>query len=154
MTEWYFEDFEKGRVIDCGQGRISEEEAIAFAQKFDPQYFHVDKVRAVHSPFGKLVVSGWHTAVFSMNRKALSDMRFVAGGMVGMGLEQVKWPKPVVPNTLLHVWVEITGKRPSNSKPTHGIVHYNMRTHDEAGDAVFQCSTAIWVPRRTGQKGE
>ena len=151
MENWYFEDFEPGQIMDCGEGAISEEEAIAFARKYDPQYFHVDKLRAVSSPFGQLVVSGWQTAAFSMNRKALSDMGRVAGGMVGMGLEKVRWPKPVVPEDKLHVWVEVMNKRPSQSKPGFGIVFYEMRTMDSVGDIVFQCSTAIWVPRRNGR---
>ena len=56
MTERYFEDFAVGQVFKpSGRVRIEKEDIVAFAQKFDPQPFHLDEEAARHSMFGRLV---------------------------------------------------------------------------------------------------
>jgi len=39
---------------------------VEFAQRFDPQPFHVDPEAAKASPFGGLIASGWHTTALFM----------------------------------------------------------------------------------------
>jgi acyl dehydratase len=76
MTERYFEDFAVGQVFKpTGRVRIEKEDIIAFAQKYDPQPFHLDEEAARHSMFGRLVASGWHTAAVTMSLIARSEDR-------------------------------------------------------------------------------
>jgi acyl dehydratase len=97
MTERYFEDFAAGQVFrPSGRVRIDKEDIMAFAQKFDPQPFHLDEEAARHSMFGRLVASGWHTAALTMSLIARSDYR-AAGGTIGLGFESLRWPMPVLP---------------------------------------------------------
>ena len=62
----YFEDVQVGETIPLGRHTFTAEEIKAFAQRFDPQPFHVDEKAAEESHFGALVASGWHTAVIWM----------------------------------------------------------------------------------------
>ena len=62
----YFEDIELGSQTDIGSYTFTEEEIIAFATKYDPQYFHIDPVRAKDSLFGGLVASGFHVGAIWM----------------------------------------------------------------------------------------
>lgn len=144
--ELYFDDFEIGQQFFSEGYTITRQSSIDFAKEYDPQYFHVDEEAAKHSPFGRLVTSGWQTAAISMRLKAESRMRHVAGGMVGMGLESVKWPKPVYPGDTLRLIITIVDKRRSRSKPTHGIVKYRMETFNQHDELVLEMVTAIWVP--------
>lgn len=144
--EWYFDDFEIGQEFHSDSYTITKQNSLAFAQEYDPQYFHIDEEAAKHSHFGKLATSGWQTAAISMRLKADSGMNRVAGGMVGMGIETMKWPRPVYPGDTLRLVITILEKRRSQSKPTHGVVKYRMETFNQHDEKVLDVVTAIWVP--------
>lgn len=143
----YFEDFDVGQQFTAGSVVLEKDHALRFAQAYDPQVFHVDEEAARGSFFGRLVVSGWQTAAVTMRLKTASDLGKVAGGLVGLGLESVKWPRPVYPGDTLRIVITITEKRPSQSKPTYGIVKYKVETLNQRGDLVMEMHTAVWVPR-------
>ncbi len=144
----YFEDFSVGQQFAHGGYTISKESAIAFAREYDPQYFHTDEAAAKDSLFGQLVVSGWQTAAISMRLKFLSGMGKAAGGLVGMGLEEVKWPRAVVPGDTLNTVITIAEVRPSKSKPAHGVVTYRIETFNQDDALVFTAVTAVLVARK------
>lgn len=148
VTKLYFQDFTPGQEFITGSYMIPEDKAVGFAQEYDPQYFHIDAEAASDSPFGRLVVSGWQTAAISMRLKITTDLRHVAGGMIGMGLESVKWPRPVYPGDTLRAVIRIVDTRRSGSKPTHGVVKYVMETFNQNDEKVLEMQTAIWVPAR------
>lgn len=145
----YFEDLEVGSVFSGGDYTVSKEEAVSFASRYDPQYFHTNETAALQSPFGKLAVSGWHTAAITMRLKAHSGLERVFGGLIGLGLKEVKWPRPVYPGDTLTARFTITDKRRSGSTPTHGIVSYQGVTTNQHGETVMQMETAVWVPCRS-----
>ena len=62
----YFEDMSVGERTELGSHTFTADEIKAFAQKFDPQRFHVDEAAAAGSHFGRLCASGWHTAAVYM----------------------------------------------------------------------------------------
>ena len=64
--ERYFEDYPLGQVMEFGPVDVKQEEIIEFAQKYDPQYFHIDPQKAEHSIYDGLIASGWHTASMVM----------------------------------------------------------------------------------------
>lgn len=144
--ELYFDNFELGQEFHTESFLITKEHSIAFAQEYDPQYFHVDEEAATHSPFGKLATSGWQTAAITMKLKAGSELRHAAGGLVGLGIESMKWPRPVFPGDTLRAVLTIIEKRRSQSKPTHGIVKYKVQTFNQHDAVVLEMVTAIWVP--------
>ena len=74
----------------------------AFAAEFDPQPFHLDEEAARGTFFGELVASGWHTAAMTMRLLVEGDMH-PAGGTVGAGGEDLRWPRPVRPGDTLRV---------------------------------------------------
>ena len=53
-----FEDMVVGTTIEVGKHTFTREEIVEFAQKFDPQPFHLDEAAAAESPFRGLVASG------------------------------------------------------------------------------------------------
>lgn len=144
----YFEDFSAGQVFEQGGYTISLASAVAFAREYDPQYFHVDEEAAKDSFFGRLVVSGWQTAAVSMRLKAMSGLGQAAGGLIGLGLEAVAWPRAVYPGDTLRVVIEVLAVRGSKSKPGHGVVSYRMDTFNQEDAMVMSAQTSVLVERK------
>ena len=85
----------RGRASGPARGQVTAREMTEFAAQFDPQPFHLDDAAARGTLFGGLVGSGWHTAALTM--RLLVDGFPVAGGIVGVGMDEVRWPTPLPP---------------------------------------------------------
>jgi acyl dehydratase len=149
MSERYFEDFAVGEVFKpSGRVRVEKDEIIAFAKKFDPQFFHLDEEAARKSIFGRLVASGWHTAAMTMSLVARSEYRS-AGGTIGMGFEDMRWPAPVYPGDELRIETEVLEMRASKSRPDRGVMKLRTRTLNQNDEAVQELVAYAMVPRRS-----
>ncbi len=149
MSERYFEDFAVGEVFKpSGRVRVEKDEIIAFAKKFDPQFFHLDEEAARKSIFGRLVASGWHTAAMTMSLVARSEYRS-AGGTIGMGFENMRWPAPVYPGDELRIETEVLEMRASKSRPDRGVMKLRTRTLNQNDEAVQELVAYAMVPRRS-----
>src|SRR5687768_16724856 len=153
MSGKYLEDFAVGQMI-YGSGRITvEKERIkAFAAEFDPQPFHLDEDSARRSIFGGLAASGWHTAALTMRLLVASDFK-PAGGIVGAGFDEFRWPVPVRPGDELHVESEVLEVRPSKSRPDQGLMKVRTTTLNQRGEAVQIHVGNLLVPRRPAAQG-
>jgi acyl dehydratase len=150
MNECYLKDFRAGDRLRSADYTVSESEMIEYARRYDPQPFHTDPAAAKRTSFGGLVASGWFTAAITMRLMAQSEVR-IAGGMIGMGVEELRWPRPVRPGDTLHAETEVLEVRPSRSHPDHGIVRVRNATINQAGEIVQTMVTALYVPRRHAQ---
>jgi acyl dehydratase len=153
VAPMYFEDLSVGQTFRSESAAMDLERIKAFAAEFDPQPFHLDEEAAAESVFGGLVASGWHTAALAMRLLVESDFK-IAGGLVGAGVEHVKWPRAVRPGDRLHVESEVLEVRPSQSKPDRGIVKVRNTTMNQHGQPVMIQVANIVVPRRPAQPGE
>ena len=115
----FLEDLLVGQTFRTGTVSVEKDRLKAFAAEFDPQPFHLDEKAAVASFFGGLVASGWHTAAMTMRLMVESDFRIV-GGLIGVGVEQIRWPHPVHAGDVLHVLCEVLETRPSRLEPGSG----------------------------------
>ena len=147
-TPLYFEDFHAHQTFEEGGYVITKEAAVAFAKEFDPQYFHVDEEAAKQSFFKALAVSGWHTAAASMHLKIKSPLGRVKNGLIGMGLEKLRWPRSVYPGDTLRIVITILAARPSQSRPELGVVRYEVKTFNQHDVLVMEGETAVLIPRR------
>ncbi len=146
-TEHYWEDFAVGQTFGSGTVTLTADDIKAFASKYDPQPFHTDERAAAGTFFGGLVASGWHTAAVTMRLLVQSDLR-VAGGLIGAGLDEVKWPRPVQPGDTLHVGIEVIETRPLKSRPQQGIVRVKVQTFNQKDEPVQSFVANLLVPRR------
>lgn len=135
MNEVFFEDLKPGQIFTSGTIRVEAEEITAFASQYDPQPFHLDEASAQNTFFRGLAASGWHTAALTMKLLVASDFR-PAGGLIGAGLEELRWPRPVRPGDALKIEVEILEVRSSRSKPYQGIAKIRTTTLNQHGKAV------------------
>lgn len=135
MTERYLEDFAVGQTFGSGRLRVDEERIKTFAAEFDPQPFHLDATAASQTLFRGLAASGWHTAAMTMRLLVESELR-PAGGIVGAGFDELRWPRPVRPGDELRVETEILEVRPSKSRPGQGMIKIRTTTLNQDGEPV------------------
>jgi len=148
MAELYFEDFKVGHVLGSARSvRVEKDEIIAFAKKYDPQFFHLDEEAARNSIFGGLVSSGWLTAALTMRLLTEREAK-PAGGSIGLGFEGLRWPIPVRPGDELRAESEILDVRPSRSRTDRGVVKMRTRTFNQRGEVVQEIVNIALVPRR------
>lgn len=149
MTLVYLEDLEPGqRFSGTTRIRIEEGRIKSYASEFDPQPFHLDDADAAASIFRGLAASGWHTAAVTM--RLLVDSEFKpAGGIVGAGIDELRWPRPVRPGDELRVESEVLAVRPSQSRPEQGLVKVRTSTLNQDGEVVQTSVSNLVVPRRT-----
>jgi acyl dehydratase len=132
--------------VTSGTFALDEAQVIAFARQFDPQPFHLDPRAAKGTFFGQLVASGWHTAAITMRLMVEGGLP-VSGGIVGAGGE-ISWPRPTLPNSILHVVSEVLEVKPSRSRPDRGMVTVRAETRTQDDEVVQLLTTRVIVPRR------
>ncbi|MGD0024790.1 MAG: MaoC family dehydratase [Xanthobacteraceae bacterium] len=147
MNRQYLEDFAVGQVFASGRLRVDKEAIIAFAAQFDPQPYHLDEEAARKSVFGGLAASGWHTAALTMRLVVEGEFR-PAGGILGVGFDELSWPRPVRPGDELHTKSEVLEVRPSKSRPDRGLIRVRTTTFNQNGEAVQIYTGHLLVPRR------
>jgi len=149
----YLEDFAPGQKYG-GRTRlaVSAERIKSFAAEFDPQPFHLDDAAARRSIFRGLAASGWHTAAMTMRLLVESELQ-PAGGIVGAGFDEFRWPAPVRPGDELRVEIEVLEVRPSKSRPDIGVVKIRTTTLNQKGEAVQVNVGNLMVPRRNSGPG-
>jgi acyl dehydratase len=147
LSEHYLEDFAVGHTFGSGRLRIDGERALAFAAEFDPQPFHLDEATARRSIFGGLTASGWHTAAVTMRLLVETELK-PAGGIIGAGLDEFRWPRPVRPGDELRVECEVIEVRPSKSRPELGMIKLRTTTLNQDDEPVLVQVVNLVVLRR------
>jgi acyl dehydratase len=148
MVEW-FDDLKVGMRFKSREITISTEDIKRFASEFDPQPFHLDEAAAEKSAFKGLAASGWHTAAISM-RLAFETRPFGPHPLLGAGVDDLRWLKPVRPGDTLHLEGELTELVPSRTKP-QGVVRIKWTAYNQHGEAVYTFNPIGIVPRRPAQ---
>jgi acyl dehydratase len=150
MLKRFLEDFAVGQVYKTGRVRVEKDEIFAFARQFDPQPFHVDEDAARGSPFQGLAASGWHTAAMTMRLLVDGEFR-PAGGILGVGFDELSWPRAVRPGDELHAESEVLEVRPSKSRPDRGMIRVRTTTFNQNDEAVQVFTGNLLVPRRPNE---
>ncbi len=147
MTERHLEDFQAGQTFRSGRIGIDAEGIKRFAAEFDPQPFHLDERAAADSVFQGLAASGWHTAAMTMKLLVEGDLK-PAGGIVGAGFEEFRWPRPVRPGDELRVESEVLEVRASKSRPDQGVIKVRTTTLNQNNEPVQVSVGSLIVLRR------
>ena len=133
----YFEDIVPGTKSAFGRYKVTRDEVIEFASKYDPQPFHLSDEEAAKTYFGRLSASGWHTAAMMMSMlvKNISDIQ--QAGLGSPGIDELRWLKPVYPGDILRVETEVLDKRPSRSRADMGSFRSKATIYNQDDIAVM-----------------
>jgi acyl dehydratase len=109
-----FSDLPPGFVVRTQPRVVTAKEIVEFASRYDPQWFHVDPVRARDGRWKGLIASGWHTCAIAMElmvRHVLSNSESFGSP----GIDSLKWLHPVRPEDTVALRFEVlrSSKSPS-----------------------------------------
>jgi acyl dehydratase len=147
MTVSYFEDVKVGDVKEFGRKEVTRKEILEFAEKYDPQPFHLDEQAAKENIYGDIIASGWHTGCMLM-RMMVDNMVNDRAGLGSPGFDNLRWIKPVRPGDVLRARSEVFSARQSESRPDMGIVRSNVTVFNQNDEAVLSMETTGMVKTR------
>jgi acyl dehydratase len=142
----FLEDLQLDVPFACGAFTLTRDEIIAFAQRFDPQPWHLDDDLARASAFGTLVASGVHTqaAAIALLVRRLANVAVLFGG----SLHEARFAIPVRPDVTHDVTARWTHARPSASNPSRGVASVEGVATDPGGRTAMTFGVTYIVARR------
>ena len=143
----YLNDFSIGDTFETGEYAVSLEEALAFARSYDPQPFHLYAGEAARSVFRDLVISGWLTAAIVM-RLVVDSGVLRESGVIGTGIDALRWLAPVKPGDTLRVTGEVISLEPWPSNPRRGTMQVALKARNQDGVTVFSEIASLMLPVR------
>jgi acyl dehydratase len=114
---------------------MTRDAIIDFANKFDPQLFHIDEYAANESLFGGLVASSLHT--LSACTRVVVEAQGNVAILSGVGMHEAKMFNPVRPGDVLSVkawWAEL---QRSGSKPDRGFAAIKCKVTNQRKEPVI-----------------
>jgi len=142
----YFEDFEIGERRTAGSYRVTREEILEFAERYDPQPFHVDEAAARESIFGGLTASSGHTFALMCLIHSRSSVEIAL--VANLGAESLRFPNPVRPDDEITMSNECVAARVSKKHPAIGIVTTLAKIESQRGESVMEMQSTFMVKRR------
>src|SRR5947209_7915588 len=109
-----FEDFQPGHFGRFGPHHVSRADILAFASEYDPQPMHLDEEAARHSMLHGLAGSGWHMCALTMSLICDGFLNRTMGHG-SPGIDEVRWIRPMRPDSDLTLDVEVLDCRASKS---------------------------------------
>jgi len=143
-----FEDLEVGEQRISGKRSLTEDEIVAFARQYDPQWFHSDAQAAKASVFGEVVASGIHVLALwrQLDHQINGDIDF----MCGIGWNELRLKKAVRAGDTIHVTSEILELRASKTRDDRGTALTRYAVVNQHGEeAVTFTSINLVYTRRS-----
>lgn len=147
--------FRIGETVTLGSHTFTADEIKLFAQKYDPQPFHIDETAAENSVFGRLCASGWHTCAMWM-RYNLAQIEHTAPSAwegpgqqpefgPSPGFSDLKWIKPVYPGDTITFTRKTISHRALTSRPGWRLLSLKAGAFNQDGQAVLTFDNAVLV---------
>lgn len=144
----YFEDIAVGTTASFGSYPVTREEVIAFAERYDPQPFHLSDDAAAKTHFGRLAASGWHTCAMTMAMLVAHFKENRQAGLGSPGVDELRWKRPVFPGDTLRCAVEVLETRPSKSRPEMGLVVSRVEVFNQDDTLVMSFLSNVMIATR------
>lgn len=147
MHSKYLDEFAVGDRFVSRRASLSEGQIMDFAMTYDPQHMHIDHQAAEAGPFGGIIASGFQT--LSLSFRLFYDLGLVMEtNIIGVGLDDVRWTKPVYAKDALCVEAEVLEVRPSRSKSDRGTLRWNVTARNHRDEAVMTMQMTMICRRK------
>jgi acyl dehydratase len=132
--------------VDIGSYHFTQEKIVEFAAKFDPQYFHLDPIRAKESVLGGLCASGWHICsawmqlnvafTFGAIRKIAETG--IAPPKLGpaLGFRDLKWKFPAYAGDTISFTNTLLKEIPMTGRTDRVVNEFLCEGHNQDGKSV------------------
>ena len=144
-----FEDLCIGERRQSGDIVVTQAEMVAFAHRYDPQWFHSDVEAAKDSHFGEVVASGVYVLALwrQMDHQINGDIDFVCG----VGFDDLRLKTALRAGDRVHVTSEITGLKPSETGKARGTAMTLYKMINQAGETVVSFTSINLVYTRAAR---
>jgi len=149
MPGLYFEEFSVGQTFQHPIRRtVTEADNVFFtAMTHNPAQLHLDEEYARGTEFGTRIVNSLFTLGLMIG---ISVGETTLGTTIAnLGMDEVRFPKPVFHGDTLRVETEVLELRPSKSRPSQGIVVFLHRAINQRGEIVAQCKRSALMMKKT-----
>jgi acyl dehydratase len=141
-----FEQLTPGVVVNSPPRIVTAGEIIEYSSRYDPQWFHIDAVRAKKGRWKGLIASGWLTCSIAMEltvRNVLAQSKSFGSP----GVDAIKWIEPVRPDDAVSLRFEVLRSSQSPSGRT-GILLSKTELWNQKDKAVLsmQLTTLFELP--------
>jgi acyl dehydratase len=139
MPGLYYEQFSIGQTFEHAIRRtVTESDNVLFtAMTHNPAALHLDEEYGKTTEFGQRIVNSLFTLGLMIG---ISVHETTLGTTIAnLGMDEVKFPKPVFHGDTLHVTSEVLEMRESKSRPTQGIVVFLHKAFNQRGEVVAHC---------------
>ena len=144
----YFEEFGVGQKFAHALRRtVTEADNVLFsAMTHNPSPLHLDEEYMKGTEFGARLVNSLFTLGLMVG---ISVQETTLGTTVAnLGMDEVRFPKPVFHGDTLHIESEVLELRESKSRPANGIVIFAHRAINQKGEIVASCKrTALMLKK-------
>lgn len=147
----YFEDLPVGRVFDLGSVTVDRGEMIGFAERYDPQWYHLDVERAAASSWGDVIASGFFTASLCM-KLYVQNLLHRAAADTSPGMDELRWLAPVYAGDTLALELTVEDAQPSSRSSELGTVTLRW-VMSRDGRPVLRMRGRGWFHRRAPLPG-
>ena len=149
MAGLYFEEFSVGQKFDHPIRRtVTETDNVFFtAMTHNPARLHLDEEYGKTTEFGARIVNSLFTLGLMIGI-SVGETTF-GTTVANLGMDEVRFPKPVFHGDTLHVESEVLELRESRSRPQNGIVVFVHRAFNQRGELVASCKRSALMLRRT-----
>jgi acyl dehydratase len=151
MAGLYFEEFEVGQLFQHTMRRtVTEADNVWYSTATcNPAAIHLDEEYCrEHSEFGQRIVNSGFTLGLMIG---LSVGDTTLGTTIGnLGMDEVRFPKPVFHGDTIRAESEVLDKRESRSRPNQGIVTFHHRAYNQRNELVGQCKRAALMLKKAG----
>ena len=144
-----------GARAEIGTVLFSKQDIMRFAEKYDPQVFHLDEEAAVKTMPGGLCASGWHTASswMRLQRKFVEAncQKLKKAGQPfpefgpSPGFQNLRWAKPVYAGDTVTYWNEVESERESKSRPGWSILSVLTEGKNQHDELVISFQSTVFV---------
>ncbi len=139
MPGLYFEEFSVGQKFEHTIRRtITEADNVWFsALTHNPAPLHLDAEYMKGTEFGRPIVNSTLTLAFMIGI-SVGDTT-VGTTVANLGMDEVRFPKPLFHGDTIHIETEVLEVRESKSRPDNGIVVFAHRAFNQNDELVGEC---------------
>ncbi len=149
MPGLYFDEFEIGQIFQHQIRRtVTEADNVWFSTATcNPAALHLDEQWCKeNSEFGTRIVNSGFT--FGLMIGLSVGDTTMGTTVANLGMDEVRFPKPVFHGDTIRAETEVLEKRESRSRPTQGIVTLLHRAYNQNNDLVASCKRAALMMRK------
>ena len=146
MDLCYFEDVEPGYQAYGRSYRVSAEEIVEFASKWDPMPYHINELDAQESDFAGIVASSAH--IYALFVRLMHKQERHMAVIAALSVNDMSFLRPVRPGDELFLSGVCLSARESESKSDRGICEFQWKLLNHRDEVVLSLKQTLMLAKR------